>query len=282
MRHQIAVHPRVCGELGRAVGTRNGGRGSSPRVRGTPGICSGMTGGARFIPACAGNSARSALTSTPARGSSPRVRGTRSCLPLRLATTPVHPRVCGELVSNTASAAPFDGSSPRVRGTQQGVSLALGRNRFIPACAGNSSPLNPIAWTRYGSSPRVRGTLWARPAGQRHRRFIPACAGNSATAATRSTSGPVHPRVCGELTLKTAKSAFVAGSSPRVRGTLAKDLAVQLRRRFIPACAGNSSSVWGRCCVRPVHPRVCGELQSASHTSSGTVGSSPRVRGTRD
>ena len=72
----MAVHPRVCGELGKGGWIRRAESGSSPRVRGT-----GKTGPSpmeigRFIPACAGNWRRSA-----------RISG--------LGT--VHPRVCGEL-----------------------------------------------------------------------------------------------------------------------------------------------------------------------------------------
>ena len=71
--------------------------------------------------------------------------------------------------------------------------------------------------------------------------------------------------------------------------------------RFIPACAGNSSSRWPSRCCSSVHPRVCGELpkaaqhfarrnrfipacagnsRSASNSDRGIHGSSPRVRGT--
>ena len=54
-----------------------------------------------------------------------------------------------------------------------------------------------------------------------------------------------------------------SGSSPRVRGTRPVAPHRAHRRRFIPACAGNSPS---RCRPRPaptVHPRVCGELPGA-------------------
>ena len=51
----MSVHPRVCGE--RAAGMASGmvRSGSSPRVRGTPGVRLADDEGRRFIPACAGN-----------------------------------------------------------------------------------------------------------------------------------------------------------------------------------------------------------------------------------
>ena len=52
------------------------------------------------------------------------------------------------------------------------------------------------------------------------------------------------------------------------------------RRRFIPACAGNTQG-WPRSpSTRPVHPRVCGEHRRRGHRRSHRGGSSPRVRGT--
>ena len=75
----------------------------------------------------------------------------------------------------------------------------------------------------------------------------------------------VHPRVCGELFRSCSWSLWmVAGSSPRVRGTLlGGDELSDAASRFIPACAGNSADVKTRCqFAAPVHPRVCGELSS--------------------
>ena len=70
------------------------------------------------------------------------------------------------------------------------------------------------------------------------------------------------------------------GSFPRLRGTGDGFVPLRLERRFIPACAGN-----GRCrasgrSAPSVHPRVCGERRKEAAELAGTVGSSPRVRGT--
>ncbi len=111
------VHPRVCGERGLGLVRDLQERGSSPRVRGTPGRGSRRRSDRRFIPACAGNALRQ---STAARYS------------------PVHPRVCGERFGRTTFRPRSNGSSPRVRGTRIADKLSLCGLRFIPACAGNA------------------------------------------------------------------------------------------------------------------------------------------------
>ena len=70
------------------------------------------------------------------------------------------------------------------------------------------------------------------------------------------------------------------GSSPRVRGTRAQVGASRRLRRFIPACAGNSTAGRRRRGRTPVHPRVCGELNRILSQATSVCGSSPRVRGT--
>ena len=213
------VHPRVCGERWRNGRLAASMGGSSPRVRGTRAPATAGRGGARFIPACAGNAAWRA-----------------ACPP----HSPVHPRVCGERVWLPVSAPTLTGSSPRVRGTRQRLVLPLQERRFIPACAGNADSVRSSAPPRSvhprvcgergtaqitgrsggGSSPRVRGT---RGNGHRHVvavRFIPACAGNAYHGHKHIAAG--------------------GGSSPRVRGTPRHQPVQGNNRRFIPACAGNA------------------------------------------
>ena len=201
-----------------------------------------MLRGGRFIPACAGN---------------------RRLSDTRRAGFAVHPRVCGEQALHPYFWALIAGSSPRVRGTGQEPQINQPGGRFIPACAGNRSTAvsqsfissvhprvcgeqgdgNGRAGLDRGSSPRVRGTELA--AGQRigDIRFIPACAGNRWSAIHHTLANAVHPRVCGEqLIWITVKSENI-GSSPRVRGTVALVRCRTRYSRFIPACAGNSSSM---------------------------------------
>ena len=253
--------------------------GSSPRVRGT-GFCRFLGHfSLRFIPACAGNRT---------------VAVTAACIP------PVHPRVCGEQLVEGGEQFKADGSSPRVRGTDSAGTVVNSQTRFIPACAGNSGNIiemragtsvhprvcgkqrwpRPTPCRSPGSSPRVRGTEIVLCSPLVQRRFIPACAGNSLPHADVLLRRPVHPRVCGEQTRPLLDVFQPLGSSPRVRGTGQVDRLSFLRRRFIPACAGNSD-----CSISfpegvPVHPRVCGEQRTTQHIVGPVVGSSPRVRGT--
>ena len=132
-----------------------------------------------------------------------------------------------------------------------------------------------------GSSPRVRGTRFRLVAFGRRHRFIPACAGNSVRSCGSAITPPVHPRVCGELPPTTTNQPPPAGSSPRVRGTPSSGVSGAIRRRFIPACAGNSLGNSVPQSELPVHPRVCGELFGVVCSGVESIGSSPRVRGTR-
>ena len=255
---QPTVHPRVCGEHG-AIGIEvcvpNG---SSPRVRGTRhrrplwGRCQ------RFIPACAGN--------------------TRAG-PAGADLEPVHPRVCGEHGLRRGLSRPRGGSSPRVRGTQERHPSRRRGFRFIPACAGNTpresvprnrSTVHPRVCGEHnlavgekdrktGSSPRVRGTLRKDERVRHLQRFIPACAGNTAVGRFAAAAKSVHPRVCGEHFHPVVRRGNSRGSSPRVRGTRPGSLDDGGRDRFIPACAGNTSTCHGKTARPPVHPRVCGE-----------------------
>ena len=112
-------------------------------------------------------------------------------------------------------------------------------------------------------------------------RFIPACAGNAAARDRVCRREPVHPRVCGERDPSEPWRGIGPGSSPRVRGTLHIWRRGAPDRRFIPACAGNAATRSTATPVAPVHPRVCGERNSAVKRYSSPSGSSPRVRGTR-
>ena len=109
------VHPRACGEhaLKKDADAYEGG--SSPRLRGTPGIISPGECWTRFIPAPAGNTA--AMTTLPAESS-------------------VHPRACGEHFCSASRSWLESGSSPRLRGTRDDTCRPVDHRRFIPAPAG--------------------------------------------------------------------------------------------------------------------------------------------------
>ena len=187
-----------------------------------------------------------------------------------------------------------------MRGTQTQRSMPLLPARFIPAHAGNTAPNSPpmpkrtvhpracgehlygVASDHWytGSSPRMRGTRLASDADHGGPRFIPAHAGNTAAAAAPSSVSPVHPRACGEHNPWVMATILGLGSSPRMRGTLAKSTRQFNAARFIPAHAGNTSWAIGSSSKPAVHPRACGEHSCQSVPMPATDGSSPRMRGT--
>ena len=135
--------------------------------------------------------------------------------------------------------------------------------------------------TTRGSSPRARGTHsdeW--PLGD-ILRFIPAGAGNTDPDYLRVNGLTVHPRGRGEHTGFVSSFILVSGSSPRARGTLARQDGVYFPDRFIPAGAGNTLAAAARAIISEVHPRGRGEHHRYGIPRKGSDGSSPRARGTR-
>ena len=193
-------------------------------------------------------------------GSSPRVRGTRCAARSAANWTTVHPRVCGELSWTPVAGADSYGSSPRVRGTPFPRCYAHNTQRFIPAYAGNSAR----RWRGCCCAsvhPRVCGEL-RDPPGNTHSSAgsSPRVRGTRTSARLTSSRPTVHPRVCGELSWGVGADRSVVGSSPRVRGTRHPHRSWQQAHRFIPACAGNSTTASTSRIPSAVHPRVCGEL----------------------
>ena len=251
-------HPRVCGEH---FGTARGGgthRGSSPRMRGTPRRASLQRFWTRIIPAYAGNT-----------------------LPTRsvAATIGDHPRVCGEHPTFARPDELVLGSSPRMRGTLRGNGSGSGSYGIIPAYAGNT-PVSVVKWRNYwdhprvcgehpycnrlsyprgGSSPRMRGTRDFNYAVAPSQGIIPAYAGNTPIDTGDMLNARDHPRVCGEHFNAVRSATSPQGSSPRMRGTLYRELAVFGARGIIPAYAGNTLGLRNSVSSARDHPRVCGE-----------------------
>ena len=132
--------------------------------------------------------------------------------------------------------------------------------RFIPAYAGNSlssqdyetaTAVHPRLrgelsesvsgrHCRVGSSPLTRGTHQMESQAQKDIRFIPAYAGNSTRSEMKFDAYSVHPRLRGELVKSIGVTDACLGSSPLTRGTLFCLHDDEVKRRFIPAYAGNS------------------------------------------
>ena len=272
-------HPRVRGEHSTAWHTRWGTCGSSPRARGTLRGWRLEGDRLRVIPACAGNT-----------GAARRSSG----------WSPGHPRVRGEHADSIPVPRVVDGSSPRARGTPEQACAGAGPRRVIPACAGNTGtvcsasadrPGHPRvrgehsksasrSETEDGSSPRARGTPTPKPLRTGTRRVIPACAGNTARCKCPSPTATGHPRVRGEHCSRSGQSLVGSGSSPRARGTHHAAQVVDIARRVIPACAGNTWTMLLRILMQAGHPRVRGEHRSRFTPLRPIDGSSPRARGT--
>ncbi len=91
----------------------------------------------------------------------------------------------------------------------------------------------------------------------------------------------VHPRLRGEHAMPLIGMMPRSGSSPPARGTPYCLGAPHRCRRFIPACAGNTSVENMPDSYRAVHPRLRGE-HGVSHPPERLFrGSSPPARGTR-
>ena len=253
--------------------------GSSPRGRGTGAILPNLVSQGRFIPAWAGN------------------RGESESHPIPAA---VHPRVGGEQTGSSGRSGIGVGSSPRGRGTEVIDAVFDHEVRFIPAWAGNrprdesqvaQDAVHPrvggeqlytckTGCIPIGSSPRGRGTASIRSMSRRFARFIPAWAGNRLPVIAGTTDPAVHPRVGGEQQRPHVVVVEVRGSSPRGRGTEMRCPVVNVRRRFIPAWAGNRPNEAAEPCSPSVHPRVGGEQKRCGNLVFALYGSSPRGRGT--
>ena len=132
-----------------------------------------------------------------------------------------------------------------------------------------------------GSSPPARGTHRTYLVGAGLARFIPACAGNTNMNSARPSWRPVHPRLRGEHAGRYQEFLFVLGSSPPARGTRYRYVRDYASRRFIPACAGNTSAQQEQHHSATVHPRLRGEHAYWRSITEDPGGSSPPARGTR-
>ena len=171
-----------------------------------------------------------------------------------------HPRACG---ANAARLTPRrfpSGSSPRMRGKLVPNRNALSARRIIPAHAGQTSrrtrllrlvsdhpracganlDLRRTEQHQFGSSPRMRGKRTPAMPPSCSMRIIPAHAGQTTISQTVTPSWTDHPRACGANAYAEALPKATTGSSPRMRGKLARDHAGDVAARIIPAHAGQT------------------------------------------
>ncbi len=162
-----------------------------------------------------------------------------------------------------SSASWFNGLSPLARGTLRRQFWEERTDRFIPAGAGNTiagdgTKLSQSVYPRWrgehrryfrilgrgdGLSPLARGTRSRVASSSGLLRFIPAGAGNTFHRGTSRSRCPVYPRWRGEHLTQIPVELVTAGLSPLARGTPYRQPLHIDKARFIPAGAGNTSSV---------------------------------------
>ena len=271
-------HPRMCGEHVMCLESVWIELGSSPHVRGAPGVDGRLRRCGGIIPACAGSTRRNACGRFASRD---------------------HPRMCGEHGEIEVDGCACPGSSPHVRGALAVIRFWRTIVGIIPACAGSTAPadhilpscrdhprmcgehdgVQAILTTDKGSSPHVRGARFLLENLRHFRGIIPACAGSTVARAPVLTPSRDHPRMCGEHVFRSRRRMDARGSSPHVRGARLVRGVQGVALGIIPACAGSTTSPADTCPHHRDHPRMCGEhpLVTGQHTFG--LGSSPHVRG---
>ena len=209
--------------------------------------------------------------------------------------------MCGEHSRKMREGLGHKGSSPHVRGAHGSALLLLRRTGIIPACAGSTSPCSlpcrpPRDHPRMcgehamtggqpagtsGSSPHVRGARRLTRVKCSTQGIIPACAGSTSLARLSSCSRRDHPRMCGEHFNCDIWLLKPRGSSPHVRGAPNLKTDYLPVSGIIPACAGSTPIDSGEMLNARDHPRMCGEHSFGTDGFTGSVGSSPHVRGAR-
>ena len=152
------------------------------------------------------------------------------------------------------------GIIPAHAGNTSIVSRWYGYCRDHPRACGEHDTTNTPKVVYPGSSPRMRGTLLPHRFTVHAIGIIPAHAGNTAVYFCVVWYCGDHPRACGEHVFFPLAFLFCLGSSPRMRGTLARHDTPHFPIRD--------------------HPRACGEHTMSDRNSQPSLGSSPRMRGT--
>ena len=274
------VHPHACGERRYEKISAEKQNGSSPRMWGTRRLYNHIYINLRFIPTHVGNAICFAPAST---------------------TSPVHPHACGERIEIIHKITGRVGSSPRMWGTRTITISDFENLRFIPTHVGNAVWVIPAVWVfpvhphacgeRFvtehrhrgldGSSPRMWGTRPKCPCCKRDSRFIPTHVGNALIDDHRFVIIAVHPHACGERLITGYSLNQPVGSSPRMWGTLFKNLIATVNGRFIPTHVGNAFLEVFEIRTTSVHPHACGERACCISYNIVCAGSSPRMWGTQ-
>ena len=129
-----------------------------------------------------------------------------------------------------------------------------------------------------GSSPRVRSRLGDAENSMKTVRIISACAEQTTRRSAPGRSSRDHLRVCGADWTVGHRVQRCRGSSPRVRSRRNASDSKGSLTGIISACAEQTIRVAEMRVIQRDHLRVCGADSIAYLASSGSGGSSPRVR----
>ncbi len=173
----------------------------------------------------------------------------------------------------------MNGLSPRLRGNLREQECAGSRLRAIPAIAGE--PLDGWCSASLGGGyPRdCGGTLSIQELGEHLKGLSPRLRGNRRCRMRPQPDSWGYPRDCGGTRGFMSSSARISGLSPRLRGNQMKSPLSSIRRRAIPAIAGEP--LWRRSCCHCLrgYPRDCGGTVACTSARNRTTGLSPRLRG---
>src|SRR5690606_31748969 len=103
-----------------------------------------------------------------------------------------------------------------------------------PHACGEQTVILHVKTHELGSSPRMWGTADFNEIARTGYRFIPTHVGNSSVTTCRTDRYTVHPHACGEQVPKNSGLSLIAGSSPRMWGTVPLSINSSASSRFIP------------------------------------------------
>ena len=192
--------------------------GTSPRMRGKPFVTVDGVPRNRNIPAYAGKTGTPTHTKRLLHGTSPRMRGKQ----IRVVADSVD---CGNIPAYAGK-------------TDCPPKPVIERLEHPRVCGENHR--TSFRYHAIGTSPRMRGKPLVGLSLQPDTRNIPAYAGKTFGGLISSTGHPEHPRVCGENPPPWGSRRLTIGTSPRMRGKLAKQANLLAQGRNIPAYAGKT------------------------------------------
>ena len=173
----------------------------------------------------------------------------------------------------------FCGIIPADAGSTSGKASCRFPSKDHPRGCGEHGVWRPHRLHGIRSSPRMRGARVGHVPEPPVLRIIPADAGSTGLICRPNSLAEDHPRGCGEHDSLDFNRVYIVGSSPRMRGALARCWCFGLSRWIIPADAGSTSKMWCMGSARRDHPRGCGEHALKKSASASGLGSSPRMRG---